>query len=188
MGHSGLRMGAPQSPSMSSRPWGHPAGGGSTSCSSLGSDLGQGGVGIGVLLLDRGPEAISTWGGEGPRQEVGEGHSPHAWEAFGVRVTWGTHWGAAARLCGAEAAPARPPREQGGPGPGPGQQPAGGLRGGRACWGGVHWSKGSSPRGPPGGQRAPPTPLPTPLFLALLGGGQAPPLPLGGSAGGVKGS
>lgn len=80
-GRGGLCLGAPQCPSTSSRPSGPPAWGGSTSC----SDLGQGGVGVSVLLLDGGPEAVSTWGGgTSKRWEVGKGLSP-----LGGSLGWG---------------------------------------------------------------------------------------------------
>lgn len=94
------------------------------------SDLGQGGVGIGMLLLDGGPEAISTWGGgEGGRWAT----APPLREAVWAGDTLRTHRGVAARLCGAGAGPVRPPPGQAGPGPGPGQRPAGDLWGGGAC-------------------------------------------------------
>lgn len=64
-------------------PSGAPAWGGVTGShpSRCCSDLGQAGVGISVLLLDRGPEAVSPWGGgTGKRWEVGRGPAP--WEAI----------------------------------------------------------------------------------------------------------
>lgn len=68
--------GHPKAPPCLAGPGGPQPGWGSTSCSSLGSDLGQGGVGVGMLLLDRGPEAISTWGGEGAEAGGGGGSWP----------------------------------------------------------------------------------------------------------------
>lgn len=108
------------------------------------------------------------------------------WEAVWAGATLGTYWGAAARLCGAGAGPARPPRGQAGPGPGPRQQPAGGLWGGRVRWG------GGSTRGrtPPledlneGRGHHHPIPLSPPPFSFGLGEGPAgvrpgPPYPWG---------
>lgn len=56
-------------PSLERRHWLHP----SRRC----SDLGQGGVCISMLLLDGGPEAVSSWGGgRHDRWEVGRGLTP----------------------------------------------------------------------------------------------------------------
>lgn len=133
------------------------------------------------------PRAPLGWG-SGSRFPLGRGRSqagrwagvPHLPEAVWAGATAGTHWGAwgrwaaVSRPCGAGAGPAQQPRAPAGPGPGPGpgRQPVQGLRGGGACWGGVH------------GRKEPPAPLPlTPLLFGVGGGpcwGQArPPYPWG---------
>lgn len=109
----------------------------------LGPQPGVGALAAQILARVELASACSSWMGvrklfpPGEEERAGGGRWVNVsafWEAVWAGVTVYTHRGAAARLCGAGARPVRLPRGPASLGPSPGQQPAGGLWGGGACW------------------------------------------------------
>lgn len=151
------------------------------------SDLGQAGVGIGMLLLDGGPEAVCPcgggrgegWGaggGRGPslpqaaRSGAHREHSPGGLGALGVglQALWCRSKASAAATGPSRPRPRPRPRTAASSGPAGRQGPLGwGLPGKESTAGGPH---------PASGQLHPPSPPPHPPWV---GGGPGP-LTLGG--------